>query len=97
MKGMLYYFSATGNTKFVADKFKEQFKRYGKELELFNIEDLEEVDLKECRYLLIGTPIHAELPPRMITDFVSRLPEGKCDIKCIVYTTQKSDRSHVVL
>ena len=88
MKGILYYFSATGNTKFVADKFKEQFNRYGKELELFNIENLEEIDLKECGYLIIGTPIHAELPPRVITDFVGKLPGGKSDIKCIVYSTQ---------
>jgi ferredoxin len=88
MEGMLYYFSATGNTKFVADKFKEEFNRYGKELELFDIEDAETISLKVCRYLIIGTPIHAELPPRMITDFINKLPEGKSGIKCMVYSTQ---------
>jgi ferredoxin len=88
MKGILYYFSATGNTKFVADKFKEEFNRYGKELELFNIQDGESINLKNCRYLIIGTPIHAELPPRMITDFINKLPEGESGIKCMVYSTQ---------
>jgi ferredoxin len=88
MKGMLYYFSATGNTKFVADKFKEQFNGYGKELELFDIQNVESIDLSECRYLMIGTPIHAELPPRVTTDFIGRLPEGKNNIKCMVYSTQ---------
>jgi ferredoxin len=88
MEGRLYYFSATGNTKFVADRFKEEFNRYGEELELFDIVDEQSIDLKDSRYLIIGTPIHAELPPRMITDFVNKLPEGNSDIKCMVYSTQ---------
>jgi ferredoxin len=90
MKAKLYYFSGTGNTKFVADKFREQFRKYGKELELelINIEYAEEVDLKDCKYLIIGTPIHAEMPPRVIIDFMGKLPHGNSEIKCVVYTTQ---------
>ncbi len=93
MKNMLYYFSATGNTKFVAEKFKEQFKRYGKELELYNIENIEDIDLTDCKYLIIGTPVHAELSPKIINDFINRLPEGKSDIKCVVYSTQGANRA----
>lgn len=88
MKAKLFYFSATGNTKFVADRFKEQFNKYGRELDLVNIENGEAADLTDCKYLIIGTPIHSELPPRVVIDFVGKLPEGKTDIKCIVYSTQ---------
>jgi ferredoxin len=88
MEGKLFYFSATGNTRFVAERFRENFKRYGTELELLNIENIENIDLTGCKYLIIGTPVHSELNPRITTDFAARLPEVKSDIKCIVYSTQ---------
>jgi ferredoxin len=93
MNSRLYYFSATGNTKFVADRLKEQFNRFGKSLELINIEDEEEVDLKGCEYLIIGTPVHSELPPRLLTDFVNKLPHSEQAIKCLVYSTQGASGS----
>jgi ferredoxin/protein involved in ribonucleotide reduction len=90
MKNLLYYFSATGNTKFVADKFQEQFKIRGEQLELINIEKVESVDLSECGCLIIGTPIHAELIPKIIIDFINKLPEATSLINCIIYSTQGS-------
>lgn len=88
MSSILYYFSATGNTKFVAEEFKKQFCKHGKELELVNIESVEKVDLSDSEYLIIGTPVHSELPPRLVTDFIHKLPEATRDIKCLIYSTQ---------
>lgn len=87
MQGILYYFSGTGNTKWAAERFKEQFNRYDIELKLEAIDNVESVDLKDYKYLLLGTPVHAELSPKLVTDFVRKLPEGN-NIKCIVYSTQ---------
>jgi ferredoxin len=92
MKGILYYFSGTGNTKWVAEKFKEQFRKNGIELVLRNIENEEQIDLSGYKYLIVGTPVHAELSPRMVTDFASRLPEGN-NIKCIIYSTQGANNA----
>lgn len=96
MKSNLYYFSATGNTKFAADKLQEQFKKYGKDLELINIENVDKVDLTDCEYLIIGTPVHSEMPPRIITDFINNLPEGNSKLKCMVYSTQGANGTAAV-
>lgn len=88
MNSKLYYFSATGNTKYIADIFKEQFNRFGKNLDLINIENAEEINLEDCEYLIIGTPVHSELPPRLLTDFIFKLPESNTGIKCLIYSTQ---------
>lgn len=88
MKGILYYFSGTGNTKWVAKKFEEQFIRHGKELELRSIERIENLDLEGYDYLIIGTPVHSELPPKIVVEFLNRLPEGNKNIKCMIYSTQ---------
>lgn len=93
MDSKLYYFSATGNTKFVADRLKDQFNRFGKVLQLISIENVEEIDLEECEYLIIGTPVHSELPPRLVTDFINRLPETSRNIKCLIYSTQGASGS----
>ncbi|ERI90494.1 4Fe-4S binding domain protein [Clostridiales bacterium oral taxon 876 str. F0540] len=93
MKGLLYYFSGTGNTKWAAEVFKKEFEKLGKELDIKNIEETDNIDLKGYNYLIIGTPVHAEFPPRMVMDFVNKLPENDKSIKCIVYSTQGANKS----
>lgn len=88
MKGLLYYFSGTGNTKWSAEVFKKEFENYSKEIVVKSIEEEESIDLKGYNYLIIGTPVHAEFPPRIVMDFVNKLPVNDKNIKCIVYSTQ---------
>jgi len=88
MKGILYYFSGTGNTKWVADRFKEEFRLNNIDLELTNIESLEEVSIKNYDFLIMGFSIYAEMHPKIVDDFLNRLPKTKKNIKAIVYSTQ---------
>ena len=60
MKGILFYFSGTGNTKWVADRIKERFEFYGSKLEMSNIELNEENNIEDYEFLIFGMPIHAE-------------------------------------
>ncbi|WP_242866417.1 hypothetical protein [Clostridium ljungdahlii] len=46
MKGILYYFSGTGNTKWVADRFKEKFQFYNVDIDLAYIQAVEEREIK---------------------------------------------------
>jgi len=59
MKGILYYFSGTGNTKWVADRFKDEFRLNNIDLQLVNIESLEEINIRGCDFLIIGSSVYA--------------------------------------
>lgn len=87
MKINLYYFSGSGNTKWAADKFKDNFNFYGSSVELINIENLDKVDIDNCDTIVIGTPIHAEVAPKLVMDFVNKLPENVSGIQCVLYAT----------
>jgi ferredoxin len=87
MKGILYYFSGTGNTKWTALKFKEVFLKFGYEVELRSIEKIDNLSLEDKDFLIIGTPVHSEFPPKIIIDFLKRLPEGN-NMKTLIYSTQ---------
>lgn len=91
LKGKLFYFSGTGNTKWVADRFNEKFGFYGVQLELVNIENNPKPDLEGCNFFIIGTPIYAECGPKIMDDFVARFPQGNDNIKCMIYSTQGAD------
>jgi ferredoxin len=93
MKGILFYFSGTGNTKWVADRFKEQFNLNNIDLKLVNIESLEEISIKSCDFLIIGSPVYADMHPKIVDDFLNRLPKIKKNMKAIVYSTQGAKSS----
>jgi len=85
MRMNLYYFSGSGNTKWAADRFKESFNFYGSSVELINIENLEKVDIDNCDTIIIGTPIHAEVAPKLVMDFINKLPNK--EIECMLFAT----------
>ena len=88
MKGILYYFSGTGNTKWIADRFKDSFGLNSIDLHLVNIESVEQVNIKCYDFIIIGSPVYAEVSPKIVDDFLKRLPQPKKIIKAIVYSTQ---------
>ena len=88
MKGVLYYFSGTGNTKWIADKFRDSFKLYDIDLHLVNIESVEQVNIKSYVFIIIGSPVYAEVPPKIVDDFLDKLPKTENRIRTIVYSTQ---------
>lgn len=87
MNGLLYYFSATGNTKWAANKFKESFNRENILVDIKTMEKAENIDLTGYDFIIIGTPVHAEVAPRFVMEFIDRLPEVQ-GMKAIVYSTQ---------
>lgn len=96
MKGVLYYFSGTGNTKWVADKFKHVFKGYGIDLKLINIEDEEKIKdeyFKKNDFIIVGSPVYADFPPKVVCDFLNKIKFQNRKIKALVYSTQASKSS----
>lgn len=91
MKGVLYYFSGTGNTKWVADKFQSIFKTHNIDLKLINIEDKEKVkneSLKKNDFIIVGSPVHAGFPPKIVCNFLDDVKFQNRNTKAIVYSTQ---------
>ncbi|MGE5629193.1 MAG: EFR1 family ferrodoxin [Solirubrobacterales bacterium] len=87
MKGILYYFSGTGNTKWASDKLKKGLMNYGIDLDIKSIER-EKFNLRGYCFLVIGTPIYAELEPKLVEDFVQSIPATEVSVKCILFSTQ---------
>lgn len=88
MKGILFYFSGTGNTKWIADRFKERFNFYGSKLDLINIEKEPSYDLTEYDFMMIGTSIYAGCGPKIMDEFINNVPINNNKMKCILYSTQ---------
>jgi ferredoxin len=88
MKGILYYFSGTGNTKWAAVKLKNSFKDYCIDIELLSIENENKINLRGYSFIAIGTPIYAEIEPKIMEDFILSMPGTKINTKCILYSTQ---------
>ncbi|WP_027626649.1 EFR1 family ferrodoxin [Clostridium lundense] len=96
MRGILYYFSGTGNTKWIGDRFKESFSRRKIEVDLANIESIEEFEIDNYDFMILGTPIYAELEPKIVDDFIEKLPVNKNNMKVIIYSTQAAKTASAV-
>lgn len=90
MKGAILYFSATGNTEFIANCIKEEFFKNGVTCDIYEIPKNKSFKDKYDFYV-IGAPIHAELYPYFFTDLVlEKLNEGH-NRNCLLFSTQGSE------
>ncbi len=86
MKTLLCYFSGTGNTKKVVDKFAEQFPEG--EIDVVKIENNElDLSLEGYDALGIAYPIHAFNAPSIVVDFVKKIEKQKSKKKLFIIKT----------
>ncbi len=75
----IFYFSGTGNTEIVTTLLAEKLKRRV-HVEILKIEDIlkGKTDFQVEKYDIIGIgyPVHALNAPRIVFDFIRRLPSG---------------------
>jgi NAD-dependent dihydropyrimidine dehydrogenase PreA subunit len=86
-KGIIYYFSGTGNSLFVANKYAELFSNKNIEIQTKDILDLKTIS-SQSKYDFVGVvfPVYAWLPPQKVIDFVNRLPSVS-NKKAIIFCT----------
>lgn len=86
MKTLLCYFSGTGNTQKVVEKFASC---YGEgEIDIFKIEKIdEELNLDEYDSFGIAYPIHAFNAPSIVVDFVKKIKKQKDKKKLFIIKT----------
>ena len=75
MKIALFYFSGTGNTKLIVNKWKEEANKLGITFDLFNIEKNEKADLSTYDKVGFAYPIHAFNAPKNVWKFATTLPK----------------------
>lgn len=77
MKILICYFSGTGNTKRVIDKFAECLEENGNEVTLQRVEHEFKLNVEDFDLVGFGYPVHAFNAPKIILDFVKKLPKLK--------------------
>ncbi len=74
MKVLLCYFSGTGNTKKIVDKYVDEFKKRNIDIDVWNIEKKDQkFDAKNYDMLGIAYPIYAFNAPSIVVDFVKNI------------------------
>ncbi|NLL05406.1 MAG: 4Fe-4S binding protein [Clostridiaceae bacterium] len=87
MKGCIIYFSATGNTEFVAKAIKEEFERKNVACDTYEISKDTGFEDKYDFYVF-GAPIHAEMFPAFYSEWLNKHIDKGNNRKCIVFSTQ---------
>lgn len=81
MKIGIYYFSGTGNTRFVAEKLQQAFEQTGMSCDLIPMEAIlkgEQPLHPEAYHMVgIGFPVHAFDAPTIVYDFLALLPKAR--------------------
>lgn len=82
MKILICYFSGTGNTKRVVDKFAEYIKEAEHEVVLHRVEHEFNLNIEDFDLIGFGYPVHAFNAPEIILNFVKKLKklENKKDV-----------------
>ncbi|GAA0762699.1 EFR1 family ferrodoxin [Clostridium sartagoforme] len=90
MKGLILYFSGTGNTKFIANKMGEEFIKNECEIEIHSIEEEFNIEKISFDYLILGFPKYFEYIPQIFMEFIEdNLHYSKSEIKTMIFSTGK--------
>lgn len=88
MKGIILYFSGSGNTKYIVNKTYEEFIKSGCELEVYSIEDKISLDFNSYDFLVIGFPKYFHDMPKIFFDYIrDNLECSSNEIKTMIFST----------
>ena len=87
MKILICYFSGTGNTKRVVDKFAECLKENENEVTLQRVEHEFNLNIEDFDLIGFGYPVHAFNAPEIILKFVKKLKKLENKKDCFIINT----------
>jgi len=93
MKGVIYYFSGTGNTEKVVKEYVKTFEELGSSLEARKIEEnhafdkAQDIDLSEYDLLGIAYPIHAFNAPSIVLKFIKKIKKQPVKTRLFIVKT----------
>lgn len=88
MKVLICFFSGTGNTRRIVERYKESFYKLNISVDLYEI-GKDDFLINPNKYDIVGIayPIHAFNAPSIVLDFAKSLPSLKCDKKLFILKT----------
>ncbi len=90
MKGMILYFSGSGNTKFIENKIEEEFIKNGCDIETHSIEEKINIKNFSYDYLILGFPKYFEYIPQNFMEYIDdNLGPSDKEVKTMIFTTGK--------
>jgi ferredoxin len=73
MKISLYYYSGAGNTKFIAKKINQKFKKLNHEINFIKITNSSIININSCDMYIIGFPIYDLSSPQLVKDLINNI------------------------
>lgn len=89
MKCVIVYFSGTGNSEYVAKKFKSEFEEHDIACDLIDISSNHNI-ISDYDYYVFGGPIHAESFPKNFTKWIQNNIKANSPKRVIIFSTQAS-------
>lgn len=89
MKGIIIYFSGTGNTKYAAELFSKEFESAGCKMEMHSVEENYKIIPDSYDFLILGCPKYCEYPVLSFVKYIKQnIPPSQKRIKTIMFVTQ---------
>lgn len=89
---IIYYFSGTGNTWWVANTLQQQLRAKKYQVECYSIETLTEEDVIEqvnvTEHIVLGFPVYGSTAPRPMLDFIQQFPIATNKQSISIFATQ---------
>ncbi|HAS73527.1 MAG TPA: hypothetical protein DCS67_05225 [Clostridiales bacterium UBA8960] len=88
---LAFYFSGTGNTKFVVESMVEAFSKLDVQMEAISIESDQAMDVDKINaadYILFAYPVYGAMAPMIMWRFVKEISPHLEDKKAMVVATQ---------
>lgn len=91
LKGLLLYFSATGNTKYIAKCIQQNFFDKGHYIDLQSLEENNKINIDIYDFLIIGSPKYYEYIPHFLIEWTQKnIPKASKPINTILFCTGAS-------
>lgn len=89
---IIYYFSGTGNTWWIANTLQQQLEVYKHQVECYSIETLTIEDVikqvNAAEHIVLGFPVYGSTAPRPMLDFIKQFPATSNKQSISIFATQ---------
>lgn len=88
MKGLIIYFSGTGNTKYIADVMNKELISNNHQISMYPMEDNPQIPSDSYDFLILGVPKYCEYLPMFFVDYIKEtIPKSSTPIKTLLFCT----------
>ena len=71
----LFYYSGAGNTKFIAKKINQKFKKLNHKVNFIKITNSSIININSCDMYIIGFPIYDLSSPNLVKDLINNIKD----------------------